>query len=236
MPRSPHPLTDTPVAGPDLTETPRDADDSWHTLGREFYERDAREVARDLIGRFLVHDTMDGRTFGKIVDTEAYCGAEDRAAHVYGNRRTERTEVFWRSGGHAYVYLIYGMYDCFNVVTGPEGEPSAVLVRALEPIAGLELMARRRGVDLEATTDQGRMRERIRLTSGPGRLCQAMGIHRADHYGADLTVAPLHITAGKPAAPEHIAASPRVNIDYAGEDTAKPWRYFLQGSPFVSKP
>lgn len=210
-------------------------DTLWDALPRAFFERDAETVARDLIGRFLVHDTPDGRTVGRIVETEAYLGTDDRAAHVFGDRRTRRTEVFWASGGHAYVFLIYGMYDCFNVVTGPAGDPSAVLVRALEPVAGIELMARRRGVVLEAPSPRGRLRARIGLTSGPGRLCQAMGIHRADHYGVDLTIAPLHITGGKPADARTITAGPRVNIDYAGADAALPLRFSLQGSPFVTK-
>lgn len=220
---------------PDRQEAVDPGERAWRPLTRTFYERDAETVARGLLGRFLVHDTPDGRTVGRIVETEAYLGTRDRAAHVYGDRRTARTEVFWRRGGHAYVFLIYGMHDCFNVVTGREDEPSAVLVRAVEPIAGIDLMARRRGVVLEAPSPRGRLRARIGLASGPGRLCQAMGIHRADHYGVDLTVAPLRITEGIPPIEHHIGTGPRVNIDYAGADALLPLRFYLEGSPFVTK-
>jgi DNA-3-methyladenine glycosylase len=162
---------------------------------------------------------------GRIVEAEAYRGPEDRAAHSFGGRRTPRTEVMFGPPGYAYVFLVYGLHWHFNIVTTASGAPHAVLIRAVEPLAGVELMAQRRGLP-PAHRD---------LTNGPGKLCMAFGIDRAA-YGADLTEAPLFLydSAGRPARPR-IARSPRIGVDYAGEWAARPWRFYDRDSPCVSR-
>lgn len=193
-----------------------------------FFRRPTLELARALLGTELVHCTPEGETYGRIVEVEAYMGPYDKAAHSYTGRRTARTEVMFGPPGRAYVYFIYGMYDCLNVVSGPEGSPEAILVRALEPTGGLDLMSRRRGMS-ELTP------RRIRhLTSGPGKLCRAMGITRAQ-YGGDLTVPPLFIRHDQdPIPPEEIETGPRINIDYAEEARDFPWRFWISGNAYVS--
>ena len=194
-------------------------------LARAFYARaDVVAVARRLLGRLLVVPTRDGRRVsGIIVETEAYRGPEDRASHAYGGRRTRRTETMYASGGTAYVYFVYGMYHQFNVVTGMTDVPHAVLVRALEPVEGLPLMRRRRGG--VAPLD---------LTSGPGKLCIALGIDRRLD-GADLRGDRVWLESGRRVRPAAIAAGPRVGIDYAQDWAARPWRFWLRGNPFVSR-
>lgn len=199
-------------------------------LGREFYTRaDALTVARALLGKRLVVPSTDqagavARVSGLIVETEAYLGPEDKASHARGNRRTPRTETMFAEGGTAYVYFVYGMHHQFNVVTGTAGLPHAVLVRALEPAEGIELMRLRRPVK----TDAG-------LTSGPGKLCQALGIDRS-FDGEDLLGSRVWIEdAGRELADEEIAAGPRVGIAYAEEYVSKPWRFWVRGNAFVSR-
>ena len=194
---------------------------------REFYTR-ARvlAVARGLLGQRLVVPAARGaRVAGIIVETEAYRGPADRASHAYGGRRTRRTETMYRIGGTAYVYFVYGMHYQFNVVTNVEDIPHAVLVRALEPIEGLELMRRRR----RAASDR-------ELTNGPGKLCRALGIDRALD-AADLLGPRVWIEWGERPVPlSAIARGPRVGIDYAGQWAAMPWRFWIRGNPFVSRP
>ena len=194
-------------------------------LPREFYTRsDVLEVARDLLGKKLVVPGRDGsRTTGLIVETEAYRGPEDRASHAWNGRRTQRTETMYGIGGTAYVYFVYGMYNQFNVVTGDEEIPHAVLVRALEPVEGLAAMRRRR-----------RGRSERELTSGPGRLCLAMGIDRKLDK-ADLLGDRVWIEEGISISPRQIARGPRIGIDYAEKWVNKPWRFWVRGNPFVSK-
>ena len=191
---------------------------SAHTgerLPRAFFARPTLEVAPELLGLWLVHDLPTGRREGRIVEVEAYCGVEDLACHA-AKGRTARTEVMFGPAGVSYVYLIYGMHNCFNVVTDADGIAGAVLVRALEPGAGVTLG-----------------------THGPGRLGRALGIDRS-HNGLDLTEntqGPLWLErrADSAAGPdEEIANSPRINVDYAGEWAALPWRFYLPGSPHVS--
>ncbi len=182
-------------------------------LTRDFYVRDAECVAHDLIGKILVHDSNEGRTSGIIVETEAYKGPEDKAAHSYGGRRTSRTEAMYLTGGHAYIYLIYGLHFCFNVTANIAGKPEAVLVRALEPLDGLDLMKSRRKT-------QGRKN----LCNGPGKLCAAMGITR-ELYGADLCGTELYILDSGTRA--EIMTSPRINIDYAEEYRDVLWRFSI---------
>ena len=195
-------------------------------ITREFYTRpNVLTVARDLLGTRLVVPTPEGdRVSGLIVETEAYRAPLDRASHAYGGRRTRRTETMYSVGGTAYVYFVYGMYHQFNVVTGAEDVAHAVLVRALEPVEGVELMRVRR----PGRADQ-------KLTSGPGTLCLALGIDRS-HDKADLLGDRVWLEEG-PAriAPAAIASGPRIGIDYAGEWAAKPWRFWLRDNRFVSR-
>ena len=194
-------------------------------LPREFYTRpNVLEVARDLLGKKLVVPGRNGqRVSGIIVETEAYRGPEDRASHAWNGRRTQRTETMYGAGGTAYVYFVYGMYNQFNVVTNSEDIPHAVLVRALEPSEGLAIMRRRR-----------RGRSEYELTSGPGRLCLAMGIDRKLDK-ADLLGDRVWLEAGVAISPGQIARGPRIGIDYAEKWIDKPWRFWVKDNPFVSK-
>jgi DNA-3-methyladenine glycosylase len=199
-------------------------------LQREFYERDTLIVAKELLGKYLVHSSPEGITIGKIVETEAYIGPHDAASHAYRGRRTKRTEVQFGPGGYAYIYQIYGKNFCFNVVTQKVGMPEVVLIRALEPIAGLKLMAKRRGF---SKLTEKNIRE---LTNGPSKLCQAMAIDKS-LYGIDLCGDVLFITEPSPEEPKfEIVTTRRVNIDYAKDAKNYPWRFFIKNNKFVSKP
>jgi DNA-3-methyladenine glycosylase len=178
-------------------------------------------VARDCIGKILVRRTPEGLTGGRIVECEAYRGPTDRAAHS-SRGRTKRTEAMFGPPGRAYVYLLYGISWAFNIVVAREGEPHAVLVRALEPTLGLELMAERRRKPIGSPL----------LTNGPGKLCQALGITR-DDYGRDLVGDELYLLDG---ARGKVGRSARINVDYAGVWAARPWRFFERGNRFVSVP
>jgi DNA-3-methyladenine glycosylase len=192
-------------------------------LPREFYTRsDVLEVARDLLGKKLVvPDRSGSRVAGIIVETESYRGPEDKASHAYNGRRTNRTETMYGIGGTAYVYFVYGMYNQFNVVTNVEDIPHAVLVRAVEPIEGLDVMRRRR-----------QRRSEYELTSGPGRLCLALGIDRKLDK-ADLLGDRVWIEEATSISPRQIGRGPRVGIDYAEEWIKKPWRFWIKDNPFV---
>ena len=194
-------------------------------LTREFYTRhDVLEVARDLLGQVLVvPDKRGRRVAGLIVETEAYRGPEDRASHAFNGRRTQRTETMYGIGGTAYVYFVYGMYYQFNVVTNVENVPHAILVRALEPVEGLEVIRRRR-----------RSRSEHELTSGPGRLCLALGIDRRLDK-ADLLGEQVWIEEGIAVPARRIARGPRIGIDYAERWVNKPWRFWIRDNPFVSR-
>ncbi|MDT7688842.1 MAG: DNA-3-methyladenine glycosylase [Acidobacteriota bacterium] len=198
-----------------------------HKLERDFYTRtDTLLVARELLGKRLVVPAASGvRVSGRIVEVEAYLGVEDRAAHSYKGRRTARTETMYSVGGTVYVFFVYGMHHQFNVVAGPEGRPHAILVRAVEPEEGEPLMRERRPVTKE--------RE---LTSGPGKLCKALGIDRS-FDGEDLTTSRrvwLEET-GEKFTPEQIATGPRIGVAYAADDALKPWRLWLKSNVYVSK-
>ena len=194
-------------------------------LPREFYTRpNVLAVARDLLGKKLVVPARkDQRVAGIIVETEAYRGPEDRASHAYGGRRTNRTETMYGIGGTAYVYFVYGMYNQFNVVTNIENTPHAVLVRALEPVEGLDLIKRRRAG-----------RSEYEWTSGPGRLCIALGIDRKLDK-ADLLGDRVWIEEGISVSPRQIARGPRIGIDYAESWVTKPWRFWIRDNPFVGR-
>lgn len=191
-------------------------------ITREFYQRDAITVAKDLLGLTLVHETKEGITKGIIVETEAYMGLKDAAAHSYKNTRSGRTNVQYGVGGHAYIYLIYGMYYCMNVVTNELNIPEVVLLRALEPIEGIDLMKQRRGTD-----------KILNLCSGPGKLCSAMGINQAN-YGMDLCGNQLYLEKFPEHKSDEIIASKRINIDYAGDAKDYLWRFTMKDNKYIS--
>ncbi|MDR0469540.1 MAG: DNA-3-methyladenine glycosylase [Peptococcaceae bacterium] len=202
-------------------------------LPRGFYHRDTVEIAEDLIGRVLVHRTADGVTAGRIVEAEAYAGKNDAACHSAKGNSNGRTAVMYGSGGFAYVYLIYGMYYCMNIVTRAEGEPEAVLIRALEPLEGIRLMASRRGVEAPDNMDTPASKLLRNLCAGPGKLCIAMAIDKRC-YGLDLCGSELFLDEGTKPAAGSIAATKRINVDYAGEAADYPWRFILKDSPYLS--
>lgn len=198
-------------------------------LDREFYNRESLIVAKELLGKVIVHE-MDGqRISAKIVETEAYMGFEDKAAHSYGGKRTPRVEVMYGHPGFAYVFMIYGMHCCFNIVTSEEGKPQAVLIRAAEPLEGTEWMAKKRF----ARSYQQLTRSQHRgLTNGPGKLCNAFSIDRSLN-GIDLCGAKLYIEEGK-RGNLSIVTTKRVGIDYAEEAKDYLWRYYLKSNEYVS--
>ena len=194
-------------------------------LPREFYTRsNVLTVTRDLLGKLLVVPAADGtRVSGWIVEAEAYRGPKDRASHAFGGRRTRRTETMYRIGGTAYIFFVYGMYNQFNVVTNGEDIPHAILVRAVEPVEGIQLMMERRPGQPERN-----------LTNGPGKLCIALGIDRRLD-GADLLGSKVWVEEGIGVPRSRIAQGPRVGIDYAEEWIDKPWRFWIKENRFVSR-
>lgn len=194
-------------------------------LKRSFYLReDTVAVARDVLGKLLVVPDENGqRVSGMIVETEAYLGVTDRAAHSFGGRRTARNEVMYGLAGHVYVFFVYGMYNQFNVVTGPADHPHAVLIRAVGPVEGIEIMRSRRG----------QMKDR-NLTSGPGKLCIALNIDRS-LSGEALLGKRVWLEEHRLLSDDEIAVGKRVGIDYAGEDVDKLWRFWIKGNEFVSR-
>jgi DNA-3-methyladenine glycosylase len=191
-------------------------------LPRLFYSRSTLEVASDLLGKVLVRRLGSRNLAGKIVETEAYVGADDLACHA-SKGLTARTSVMFGTPGHAYVYMIYGFHFCLNVVTEPPGYPAAVLIRALEPIENVDLMWELRNNPEHETN----------IASGPGKLCMAMSIDKQLN-GADLLGTTIWIEDRK-LDPGPIRTSPRVGVDYAGEYKDKPWRFFVDGSLHVSR-
>jgi DNA-3-methyladenine glycosylase len=198
-----------------------------HKLDNAFYDRPGVvTVARDLLGKVLVTEFDGRRTSGRIVEVEAYNGVGDRASHAWSGRRTRRTEVMFGAGGTAYVYLIYGIHHLFNVVTNKKDIPHAVLIRALEPMEGIEVMRKR--FEKEPAP--------YSLTRGPGNLSRALGL-RTVHTGASLLGDEIWIgDDGYRPKRSEIIAGPRIGVDYAGVDAGLPYRFFIKGSPYVSGP
>lgn len=190
-------------------------------MPRSFYARPVLVVARQCIGQLLVHRTAEGESAGRIVEAEAYRGPRDLAAHS-ARGRTRRTEAMFGPPGHAYLFLLYGRSWAINLVTGEEDQPHAVLIRALEPVRGLDLMARRRG----------RAPASRELCNGPGKLTQALGIDGRD-YGRDLCGDELYLEAGWHG---KVARSARINVAYAGAWANQPWRFYEAGNRWVSVP
>lgn len=196
-------------------------------LGKSFYDRaNVVTISRELLGKVLVTDLDGLRTSGRIVEVEAYNGVVDRASHAWSGRRTKRTEVIFGHGGTAYVYLIYGIHHLFNVVTNRADVPHAVLVRALEPLEGVPVMLER--------TSKPRLDHT--LTRGPGNLSRALGLLTM-HTGTSLLGDRIWIGDDGYKVPRSaIVATPRIGVDYAGEDAALLYRFFVKGNPYVSGP
>lgn len=196
-------------------------------LPYSFYQNpDVNGLAVQLLGKQLF-TFIDGRlTGGTIVETEAYKGVEDKASHAHGGRFTPRTQTIYEAGGVSYVYLCYGIHHLFNVVTAPQGTPHAVLIRGLEPLEGLEVMLERRNM----------ASLKPNLTAGPGALAKALGIDKAlnakDLLGEEIWIADNGIYYTE----DQLVASPRVGVDYAGDHALLPWRYYVKGNKYVSRP
>lgn len=191
-----------------------------------YQDTDVNRLAVQLLGKQLFTRIEGQLTGGTIVETEAYRGVEDKASHAYGGKLTNRTQPMFRTGGLSYVYLCYGIHHLFNVVTAPEGVPHAVLIRGIEPVAGLDVMLLRRNMPVLKPN----------LTAGPGALARALGIDKnlnaKDLLGDEVWIEDSGIRFH----PEDIVSCPRVGVDYAGDHALLPWRYYLKGNKFVSKP
>ncbi|MFB5284502.1 DNA-3-methyladenine glycosylase [Peribacillus sp. Hz7] len=194
--------------------------DYFQTLSTDFFQQPTLKLAQSLLGCVLVKETAEGIASGYIVETEAYMGPEDRAAHSYNNRRTKRTEVMFGEAGFVYTYKMH-THTLVNVVSGPLEKPEAILIRAVEPYIGIDLMQKRRGTD-----------NLKNLTSGPGKLTKALGI-TMDDYAHSFSKPPLFIVQGK--VPNEISVGPRIGIDNTGEAKEYPWRFWVTGNPFVSR-
>ncbi len=194
-------------------------------ISRKFYTRkDTLQIARDLLGKILVVPAENGeRVSAMIVETEAYLGAIDKAAHSYNNRRTKRTETMFAVGGTVYIFFIYGMYFQFNVVVGEVDTPHAILIRGVEPVENIEVMRTRRG----KMSDKN-------LTSGPGKLCIALGIDKTFNK-EDLLGNRVWLEEGKTFSDSQIESGRRIGIDYAEEFAEKPWRFWIKDNLFISR-
>lgn len=194
-----------------------------------FQREDVVAISRDLIGMILCSEMNGVVTGGRIVETEAYGGITDRASHAYGGRRTGRTETMYAPGGVCYIYLCYGIHHLFNVVTGPEGRPDAVLIRALEPVTGIETMLQRRNLN----------RVQRRVAGGPGLVSQALGLTTKQNgisliQSKKIWLEPDEKSTSVLENEFEIIASRRVGVDYAEEDADRPWRFRLKGNKFTS--
>jgi DNA-3-methyladenine glycosylase len=199
-------------------------------LGKDFYSRDAVEVAKDLLGKYIIHVVNGQELIARVVETEAYMGQTDKAAHSYNNRRTKRTEVMFGPAGCAYVYLIYGMYYCMNVVAADIDIPQAVLIRAVEPIDGINIMTEHRyGKSISDCSKK----EILNLTNGPGKLCQAMNITKLNN-GEDLTGNRLYFVEDSSQPEFQMITTTRININYAEEAIHFPYRFYINGNRYVS--
>lgn len=195
-------------------------------LSPSFYTRpDVVTIAKELLGKVLVTNIDGIETAGMITETEAYAGAADKASHAYGNRRTARTEVMFAEGGVAYVYLCYGIHHLFNVVTNVKDTPHAVLIRAVEPLEGIDAMLERRRQEVLKPT----------LTAGPGAMSQALGM-RTSHTGLPLSGDTIYIEdRGIKINDDQIISATRVGVAYAAEDALLPYRFYIKGNKYVSK-
>ncbi|MFX1260161.1 MAG: DNA-3-methyladenine glycosylase [Promethearchaeota archaeon] len=190
-------------------------------LSREFFNRETQSVAKDLIGKYIVRKIPDNTLIGKIIDVEAYLGPSDKACHTFNYKKTEKTKIMYLKPGTLYVYFIYGMYFCLNVVTEPEGIPCAVLIRQLYPIEGIETMKENRKVRIG--------KDYKNLLDGPGKLCMAMNITKNQFNGKDSCAlnSKLFFTKGEKISQESIVMGKRIGIEYAEEDRERLLRYTL---------
>lgn len=195
-----------------------DTEHEMPRLGRDFFMKDGITLAKELLGKILVHETSLGMVRAVITETEAYMGAQDKGSHAYGNRRTERTETMFHIGGTSYVYLIYGMYYCMNVVAGEVDTPHAVLIRKVEPA---DETSRERMMELRKT------KKEKNLSDGPGKLCIALDITKAQNDVDMVTSDTFYLTEGKKVAKSRIQKGKRINIDYAEEAADFLWRFYL---------
>lgn len=196
-------------------------------LPYSFYQNeDVNQLAMQLLGKQLYAFVDGALTGGTIVETEAYNGVEDKASHAYGGRFTDRTKIMYEEGGVSYVYLCYGIHHLFNVVTASKGVPHAVLIRGLEPLTGLDVMLRRRNMQVLKPN----------ITAGPGALAKAMGIDKRlnakDLCGDEIWIEDQGVVFAN----GDVISAPRVGVDYAGDHALLPWRYYIKGNKFVSKP
>jgi DNA-3-methyladenine glycosylase len=194
-------------------------------LKQGFYQKDAVQAAKDLLGKVIVRKYNDKTIKVKIVETEAYCGAEDKASHAHNNKKTKRTAPMFKKGGHSYIYLIYGMYYCLNVVTAAENNPHAVLIRAVEPLKGLNYIKENRQIKSSKIEN---------LTNGPGKLSQALKINK-NLDGCNLIESDFLYIIDTETEEFEIENSPRINIDYAEEYKDKKWRFFIKNNKYISR-
>lgn len=198
----------------------------FNILPRSFFLKgDVTAISQNLLGKYLITNIDNQITIGRIVETEAYNGSKDKACHAYLLRNTKRTSVMFKDGGRSYVYLCYGIHFLFNIVTHEEGQPNAILIRALEPIRGIDIMKDRRLMASERN-----------LCNGPGKLAQAMGINK-EYNDLELynNVSPIWIGENKVEEPFQIVETTRVGVDYAEEDALLPWRYYIKDNLYISK-
>ncbi|WNB93052.1 DNA-3-methyladenine glycosylase [Bacillus sp. NEB1478] len=195
-----------------------------HEEKKYLWDMPTLDLAQKLLGMELIHESEEGVTSGYIVETEAYLGPEDRAAHSFGNRRTARTEVMFHEAGTIYTYFIYGMHVCFNIVSGPVDKPEAILIRAIEPVKGIDIMKKRRlGIKKEA-----------QLTNGPGKLSKSMKFMLA-HSGLRINNCEIRIQEGINVHKKEICSGPRINIAYAEDAVHYPYRFWIKNNPYVSR-
>jgi len=199
-----------------------DDNNNLERLGRRFFNRDTKQVANDLIGRYLVRETEKGEMIGKITEVEAYLGPKDKGCHSYDYKKTERTKIMYKIPGTHYIYLIYGMYHCLNVVTEEENMPCAVLIRELYPIDGIDLMKKNRQIKIGKNYKN--------LVDGPGKLCMALDITKHKFNGKDSckSDSQLYYTKGQSIDTNHIESLKRIGIDYAEEDKDRLLRFRLK--------
>lgn len=190
-----------------------------------FYDRyDVVQIAKELLGKIVVTNFEDQITSARIVETEAYIGITDKASHSFGNRRTARNEHMYSAAGTAYVYICYGMHQMFNIVTNKKDIPDAVLIRAVEPVKGIDIMAKRTGKNITDKT----------LTRGPGNVGKALGIYK-QHSGLFLLDTTIYLLDdGKTIADDQVGISKRIGVEGAGEDSLLPFRFYIRGNQYVS--
>jgi DNA-3-methyladenine glycosylase len=195
-----------------------------HKEKKNLWNMPTLDLAQKLLGMELIHENEDGVTSGYIVETEAYLGPEDRAAHSFGNRRTARTEVMFHEAGTIYTYFIYGMHTCFNLVSGPVNKPEAILIRAIEPVKGIDIMKNRRSG----------IKKETQLTNGPGKLSKSMDF-RLSHSGLKINNCEISIQDGISVPKKEICSGPRINIAYAEDAVHYPYRFWIKNNPYVSR-